>query len=1186
MAGAGSGGVITYSDTAGLILGTTYYYRVKGYNEFGESLYSDIASAIPIIFAPSGLTATAVSSSQINLGWLATAISETNSYGFKIERSLTQDTGYSLIGTIGQETTSYSDTAGLILGTRYWYRVRGYNVLGNGLSSNQATTITWGAPSNLVITAVSSSQINLSWAETATNETGFKIERSIDGTTLNWVQIATVGENVTLYSDTDGLILGTKYWYRVKAYNALGDSLPSNPASTTTWGAPTSSGTTSISSSEIIITWTDTATNELGFKIERSIDNGQTWAEIATVGADTASYSDTTDLILGTTYKYRVRAFNALGDGAYSTPVSCATKGIPGSLNGMFISPSSVSISWTDTATNEDGFKIERAVYGVSDFAQLATVGAEVEFYSDTAIAPGMTYSYQVRAFNALGNSGYSNTKDVTVPGTPQSLTATIISSSQIVLTWTDIATNEDGFKIERSTNGGYNYALLTTLNANTTSYSDTAVSSGNTYHYQVRAYNAYGSSPQSNNRNITIIPIAPSALTATAFSPSQINLSWTNVNGEAGYKIERSIITNTNYSLLTTPGANITLYSDTPLTPGTTFYYKVKAYNAGGESPFSPESSATTTFGAPLAPILSNVTAISPTELKLEWVGVFGADGYKVERSFNGSNYALLSTLNADMLSYSDTTVTPNNMYYYRVIAYNAYGDSAYSNVISRISPSLSSFRPLAGDDVPTQTGIDDWKKSVGYRFKSSVNGYIGALGRYIGDERGIENTTVILWDDDWMELARVTVSTETGWAWQNLTTPIYITAGTWYRVSVSCPSIFWYNDIPQSIERSYIYIVSGYVSENINSYPNEEYGLIYGWADIEFVPECSAPTTLTAVALINQVNLTWTDTSNSEEGFKIERSDVSSVTGYSFIATVVGQDITSYSDTTVEGGTYYYRVRAYSAFGISQPSNIANATITPTAPANLAATAISYSRIDLEWIDVVGETGYKIERKTGAGGTYAQIETVPAGVVTYSNTTGLVPETEYYYKVRAYNTGGNGDYSNVISATTPACRPLSIDTPPADSYNDGGGVMSAGYRFKPLVNGAITALGRYIGYTSTGAANITVILWGEIGDGTTGTELGRVTVPANLGWRWAYLATPIPVTAGAYYRVSVICDINSGSGPGDYWYSEFSTSPPVTRGNIQINSCCYDYGTDVYPSVLDTYWMEGWADIEFLEE
>src|SRR5207244_7505685 len=98
------------------------------------------------------------------------------------------------------------------------------------------------APSNLNATATSSSQINLAWSDNSNNETGFKIERSTDGS--SFTQIGTVGSNVTSYPDS-GLSESTKYYYRVRASSAGGDSGYSNIANATTaLNAPTNLSST------------------------------------------------------------------------------------------------------------------------------------------------------------------------------------------------------------------------------------------------------------------------------------------------------------------------------------------------------------------------------------------------------------------------------------------------------------------------------------------------------------------------------------------------------------------------------------------------------------------------------------------------------------------------------------------------------------------------------------------------------------------------------------------------------------------------------------------------------------------------------------------------------------------------------------------------------------------------------
>lgn len=185
------------------------------------------------------------------------------------------------------------------------------------------------APANLTATAVSSSQINLTWADSDT-ETGYKIERCTGVDCSSFAQIATVGANVTSYSNT-GLTASTSYSYRVRATNTAGDSDYSNTASTVTLAAPalptapSNLTATVISRSQINLSWMDNSDNETGFRIERCKGSTCTnFALIVTVGANVASYSNT-GLSANTTYRYRVYAYNASGNSGYSNIVKATT---------------------------------------------------------------------------------------------------------------------------------------------------------------------------------------------------------------------------------------------------------------------------------------------------------------------------------------------------------------------------------------------------------------------------------------------------------------------------------------------------------------------------------------------------------------------------------------------------------------------------------------------------------------------------------------------------------------------------------------------------------------------------------------------------------------------------------------------------------------------------------------------
>lgn len=203
-----------------------------------------------------------------------------------------------------------------------------YKVIGK--EGQYCSTTPPAAPTGLTATAASSSQINLAWTDASTNEAGFKIERCTGAGCSDFAQIATVGANVTSYSNT-GLTASTSYSYRVRAYNGAGDSAYSHVASATTPAAPalpnapTNLTASAVSKSQINLAWTDNATNEDGFKIERCKGSTCTnFAQIATVGANVTTFANT-GLSKNTTYRYRVRAYNASGNSGYSNIASATT---------------------------------------------------------------------------------------------------------------------------------------------------------------------------------------------------------------------------------------------------------------------------------------------------------------------------------------------------------------------------------------------------------------------------------------------------------------------------------------------------------------------------------------------------------------------------------------------------------------------------------------------------------------------------------------------------------------------------------------------------------------------------------------------------------------------------------------------------------------------------------------------
>jgi thermitase len=387
--------------------------------------------AAPAPTAPSGLTATAISASQINLAWTDNANNET---GFSVERCAGATcTNFAQIASLAANTTSYQNI-GLTSSTTYRYRVRASNASVNSGYSNiasastQAGTTLPAAPTLLGATAVSSSQINLSWTDNANNETGLSVERCAGATCTNFVAIASLGANATAYQNT-GLSSATAYRYRVRAFNGVGNSGYSNIASATTQAtttapaAPTLLGATSVSSSQINLAWTDNANNETGFLVQRCAGATCTnFVQIASLGANTTSYQNT-GLSASTTYRYQVRATNGAGPSGYSNIASATTSAAssgapaaPSNLVAVMYSPTWVEVTWTDNSTNETGFRLERCIgAGCSNFAVYTSPPSNSTNYEHPATA-GTTYRYRLAAYNYQGVSAYSNIAEVTAP--------------------------------------------------------------------------------------------------------------------------------------------------------------------------------------------------------------------------------------------------------------------------------------------------------------------------------------------------------------------------------------------------------------------------------------------------------------------------------------------------------------------------------------------------------------------------------------------------------------------------------------------------------------------------------------------------------------------------------------------------------------------------------------------------
>lgn len=547
------------------------------------------------------LRANVVSYQQVDLSWdrLPSSVEV-----FVVER---KEDGFgqrftAISGNLSGTTISYQDKT-VQENRTYIYRVTASCDKSCGGELNEVRVTTPLAPpanpSNLEAFYISGRGMAITWVGNNSDGTTFLLERSENGGGFNLLTRVPYARSLS-YNDGTTTV-GNNYCYRVKAVNAGGESGYSNESCVSRAlpkpAAPSGLSATAVSSSQIDLTWSDNADNETGFELERSSD-GNNFSKLADIPANATSYSNTSLPTL-TKFWYRILAKNAIGSSGFSNVAEATTfdvpPGAPTSLTAKTISSSQINLSWKDQATNEARFELERSTDGAS-FSKIADIEANTTTNANTGLQPATKYWYRVRSVNGSGPSGFSNIADATTldvePNAPGRLSATAVSHDQINLEWEDVSGNETGFQIERSTNGT-TFTKIADLAANVKSYQNKDLSSETKYYYRIRAVNAIGPSAYSNVADATTrkapIPDKPKNLTATPVDYDLVQLKWATLSSNATTVIiERSRKPDADFKQIGSQAANTTQFSDREILDVYDYYYRIKAVNSAGASPYS----------------------------------------------------------------------------------------------------------------------------------------------------------------------------------------------------------------------------------------------------------------------------------------------------------------------------------------------------------------------------------------------------------------------------------------------------------------------------------------------------------------------------------------------------------------------------------------------------------------------
>jgi hypothetical protein len=455
-------------------------------------------------------------------------------------------------------------------------------------------------------------------------------------------------------------------------YEVFSDIVPANLAAAPVSGTPSS----------MALSWDDVA-GETSYSSERSLNGTTGWTEVLTPSADATTATDT-GLSADTTYYYRIRGYSstlveytqysstANGTTAPGTPISAAAVGLDATTT--------IRVTWDDIASTETSYVVERSDNGSSGWASISgALDSGIESYDDDVTTASTTKYYRVKAVRSGVDSGYSDVvSGKTAPTAPSSCAvAPVTASYTLRVTWSDDSSDESGFSIERSDNGSTGWAEVGTVGAGVETYDDESVGTGDTIrYYRVRALRSSDGvdSAYSNTDSDTTAPQAPSAL-AAAFSNLEATITWTdNSTTNNSYLLERKRESAAYATVTSAITANAVSYADTTeLDINKTYTYRLSAFRTA-DSMYSPVA----TVSAPVPPEEpTNLQAFPDGDVtgninvKLMWDKQSRYEtGTKIERSTNGTDWSTVATTAKGATTYTDTGLTVNTLYYYRVSA------------------------------------------------------------------------------------------------------------------------------------------------------------------------------------------------------------------------------------------------------------------------------------------------------------------------------------------------------------------------------------------------------------------------------------------------------------------------------------------------------------------------------------
>ncbi len=681
-------------------------------------------------------------------------------------------------------------------------------------------------------------------------------------------------------------------------------------------------------------------------------------------------------------------------------------------------------------------------------------------------------------------------------PAAP-TLNSAVAGNARVTLNWT-LVSGASTYKIRYGTvSGTYNKTVNV---SNISNYTVTGLTNGTKYYFVVAGLDSSGIiGVNSNEKNATptLPPTAPTLNSATAGN-GQVTLAWSSVSTATSYSVRYGTSSGV-YGPSTSLG-NVTSYTVSGLTNGTTYYFVVTATNAGGTSPNSNEKNATPQVPAPTAPTLNTATA-GNAQAALSWSAVSGATSYSIKYGTATGNYTLTANPGS-ATSFTVTGLTNGTTYYFVVTATNAGGTSPNSNEKSALPTATTGNGPTA------QWPLNETSGTV--VTDSSGNGNTGTnVGATVGQPGQVSLSYLFNGTNNYVNLGTNSSL--------NIAANEAFTFAAWVKTTDTYGPIISFRN---SVDDGAVIDIAVGTDGPVNSA-----GKVMALVHEDFGGGNYVHVTGGTVndGQWHHVAITRNTTGTMElflDGFS-QGSQTSTGADGAITTNIraLASELRWVQDNVMPGDQRYLsgqidEARFYKRqLTLTEIQQLAvNSNPAPTAPILNTATA-GNGQVALSWGAVSGATSYSIKYGT-ATGNYT-LTANPASATSFT-VTGLTNGTTYYFVITATNAGGTSVNSNEKNAAPQVAAPSA-----------------------PTLN------------TATAGNAQAALSWSAVSGATSysikyGTATGNYTLTANPGSATSFTVTGL--TNGTTYYFVVTATNAGGTSPNS---NEKSALPTATTGN-----------------------------------